>query len=174
MAPAAKAAATESVLVVRRSGDHDALWRLSPVDGTPTAAGVLPGSAGSVAVSPDGQNVAYLPADGAPRVWIGYGPLGPQTISLTPAGLKRVDSFTWISGDRLLVAGVKRASADYSRPAVRRERGDRKVQSFRDLRGVEPSYAPGIGTVAYVRFTVATPGTPANGNTPTIEESLKP
>ena len=67
--------AAESVLVVRSAGDHDALWLLSPVDGTPTAAGELPGKAGSVAVSPDGANVAYLPANGGPRVWIGYGPL---------------------------------------------------------------------------------------------------
>ena len=57
-------AAAESVLVVRRAVDHDALWLLSPVDGTPTAAGDLPGFAGSVAVSPDGQNVAYLPENG--------------------------------------------------------------------------------------------------------------
>ncbi len=77
---AAKRAATESVLVVRRAVDHDALWLLSPVDGTPTAAGDLPGFAGSVAVSPDGQNVAYLPENGGPRVWIGHGPLAPRTI----------------------------------------------------------------------------------------------
>ena len=71
--PAAKAASTESVLVVRRAVDHDALWLLSPAGGTPTAAGDLPGFAGSVAVSPDGQNVAYLPENLAPRVWIGTG-----------------------------------------------------------------------------------------------------
>jgi len=172
--PGAQQAPTGSVLVVRRSGDHDALWRLSPVDGTPTAAGVLRGRVGSVAVSPDGQNVAYLPADGAPRVWVGYGPLAPRTISLAPAGLKRVDSFTWISGDRLLVAGVKRASADSSQDrlyVVNVATG--KTSAFRDLRGVEPSYAPGIGTVTYVRLTVVKPGTPANQNTPTIAESLR-
>ena len=62
-------AATESVLVVRRAVDHDALWLLSPADGTPTAAGDLPGFAWSAAVSPDGQNVAYLPEnERAPRL----------------------------------------------------------------------------------------------------------
>ena len=36
---AAKRSPAESVLVVRRAAGHDALWLLSPVDGTPTAAG---------------------------------------------------------------------------------------------------------------------------------------
>jgi hypothetical protein len=174
VAPAAKQALAGSVLVLRRSGDHDALWRLSPVDGTPTAAGVLPGSAGSVAVSPDGLNIAYLPASGAPRVWIGYGPLAPRTISLSRAGVRRVDSFTWISGGRLLVSGATKASAGESQDrlyVVSTSTG--RIISFRDLRGVEPSYAPGIGTVTYVRLTVVKPGTPANQNTPTIVESLR-
>ena len=60
------------------------------------AAGDLPGFAGAVAVSPDGQNVAYLPENGAPRVWIGFGPLAPRTISLAGAGVKRAYSFCWI------------------------------------------------------------------------------
>ena len=67
----ARVAAAPSVLVVRRAGDHDALWLLSPAGGTPTAAGELPGMAGDVAVSPDGLSAAYLPESGAPRLWIG-------------------------------------------------------------------------------------------------------
>ena len=172
--PATVAAATESVLVVRRAVDHDALWLLSPVDGTPTAAGDLPGFAGSVAVSPNGRNVAYLPANISPRVWIGYGPLGPKTISLADAGVKRVDSFCWIDAGRLLVAGVtsRRAPLRLDRLYVVNA-ATGKVQSFRGLYGAEPSFAPSVGKVAYVKFTVAAPGTAANGYTPTIRESLK-
>ena len=172
--PAAKAAATESVLVVRRAVDHDALWLLSPVDGTPTAAGDLPGFAGSVAVSPDGQNVAYLPENTAPRVWIGYGPLGPKTISLTSAGVKRVDSFCWIDAARLLVAGVtsRRASLRLDRLYVVNAATGR-VRSFRGLYGAEPSFAPAARKVAYVKFSVVSPVPDPNGSWPTIRESMK-
>jgi hypothetical protein len=171
---AAPAAAAESVLVVRRAVDHDALWLLSPADGTPTAAGDLPGFAWSAAVSPDGQNVAYLPENEAPRVWIGYGPLAPRTISLAGAGVKRIDSFCWIDGGRLLVAGVTSKSA--------RIRADRlylvnaatgKVRSFRDLQGAEPSFAATARKVAYLKFSVVSPVPDPNGSWPTVRESLK-
>ena len=172
--PSAEVPVVESVLVARSAGDHDALWLLSPLDGTPTAAGDLPGKAGSVAVSPDGANVAYLPANGGPRVWVGYGPLGPKTISLAAAGVRRVDSFTWIDDHRLVVSGATRASAGYYQDRlflVNVTTG--KTASFRDLRGTEPSAAPAVGKVAYVRLTIVKPGTAANRNVPTIRESLR-
>jgi hypothetical protein len=170
----ARGAAAQSVLVVRRAGDHDALWLLSPVDGTPTAAGDLPGIAGDVAVSPDGLSAAYLPENGAPRLWIGTGPLAPRTISLTGAGVRRVHTLTWIDDGRLMVSGATRASTGSA--------GDRlylvnaatgKVRAFRDLRGTEPSAAPAAGKVAYVRLTTVVPGTSRNNHTPTVRESLK-
>lgn len=168
-APAAmKGAAGESVLVVRRAGDHDALWLLSTV-GIPTAAGDLPGFAGSVAVSPDGKNVAYLPANGAPRVWIGYGPLAPRWISLAGAGVKRVASFCWIDASRLLVSGVTRANADYfSGRLFLVNAATGKARSFRDLAGIEPSAAAAVGKVAYVKVTAL-----SGGRTPTVSESLR-
>ena len=106
----ARGAAAQSVLVVRRAGDHDALWLLSPVAGTPTAAGDLPAIAGDVAVSPDGLSAAYLPENGAPRLWIGTGPLAPRTVSLTGAGVRRVHGLTWVDDGRLMVSGATRAS----------------------------------------------------------------
>ena len=170
----ARAAAPQSVLVVRRAGDHDALWLLSPVDGTPTAAGELPGIAGDVAVSPDGLSAAYLPENGAPRLWIGTGPLAPKTISLTGAGVRRVHGLTWIDDGRLMVSGATRASAgSVSDRLYLVNAATGKVRAFRDLRGTEPSAAPAAGKVAYVRFTTIVPGTPKNQNTPTIRESLK-
>jgi hypothetical protein len=174
-APAAKQATVSQVLVARRSGGHDALWLLSQADGSATAAGSLPGFAGSVAVAPDGQNVAYLPESGAPRVWLGYGPLAPRNISLVPAGVKQVDSLVWITDDKLLVSGV--TTGRYADP--RKDRlflvtaSTGKVRSFRGLRGTEPSAAPGVGQVAYVKLTTLDNGSPRNGNSPLINESLK-
>lgn len=170
----ARRAPEQSVLVVRRTAGHDALWLLSPVDGTPTAAGDLPGSAWAAAVSPDGQNVAYLPRSGAARVWIGYGPLAPRTISLAGAGVRRIDSFCWIDRGRLLVAGVKSRTA-----SVRLDRlyvvsaVTGKVRRFRDLYGAEPSFAPAARKVAYVKFAVVRPTPNPNGSWPTVRESLK-
>jgi hypothetical protein len=171
---AASAAAGESVLVVRRAVDHDALWLLSPADGTPTAAGDLPGLAWCSAVSPDSQNVAYLPKNAAPRVWIGYGPLAPRTISLAGAGVRRIDSFCWIDGGRLLVAGVTSKHA-----SIRADRlylvnaATGKVRSFRGLQGAEPSFAAAARKVAYLKFSVVSPVPDPNGSWPTIRESLK-
>ena len=170
--PAVGVPATEAVLVARSAGNHDALWLLSPVDGTPTAAGELPGRAGTVAVSPDGTNVAYLPANSGPRVWIAYGALGPKTITLAGAGVKRAYSLTWIDDGRLLVSGVTRANADYYTSRlflVNAATG--KVRAFRDLSGIEPSAATAVGKVAYVKVTTVVPQTGYRG--PVVRESLK-
>ena len=172
--PAAGAPVAEAVLVARSAGSHDALWLLSPADGTPSAAGELSGKAGTVAVSPDRTNVAYLPVSGGPRVWIAYGALGPKTISLTSAGVRRVDSLTWVDDHRLLVSGVTRATADYYQDRlflVNAATG--KARSFRDLRGTEPYAVPALGEVVYVRLDVVRPGTAANQRTPTIRENLR-
>ncbi len=172
--PSVGVPAAEAVLVVRSAGNHDALWLLSPVDGTPTAAGELPGKAGSVAISPDRANVAYLPANGDPRVWVGYGPLGPHTVSLAALGVRRADSFCWIDDHRLLVSGATARNA-----SLRLDRlylvnaATRTARSFRGLAGAEPSAAPAVGKVAYVKFTIMVPGTAGNGYSPTIRESLK-
>jgi hypothetical protein len=170
--PVAGAPVAESVLVARSAGDRDALWLLSPADGTPTAAGELPGKAGAVAVSPDGANVAYLPQNGAPRVWIGFGPLAPRSISLAGVGIKRADSFCWIDANRLLVSAVTKATAGYYSGRlylVNAVTG--KTRAFRDLSGIEPSAAAAVGKVAYVKLTTVVPRTGYRG--PVIRESLK-
>jgi hypothetical protein len=167
--PAAGAPAGEAVLVARAAGDHDALWLLSPTDGTPTAAGDLPGKAGAVAVSPDGANVAYLPRNGAARVWIGYGPLAPRTVSLAGAGVKRVHGLTWIDAQRLVLSGVTRRSASSSSDGLYVANvATGKVKSFRDLHGTEPYAAPAAGKLVYVKLT-----TVSTGRAPVVRESLK-
>ena len=172
--PAAGMPVAESVLVARSAGAHDALWLLSPLDGTPTAAGELPGKAGAVAVSPDGANVAYLPGNGGPRVWIGYGPLAPKTVSLAGVGVKRVHGLTWIDAQRLIVSGVTRSSAgSFNDRLYLVNVATGAVRSFRDLRGTEPYAAPAAGKLAYVKFTTVVPASAANYRTPTVRESLK-
>lgn len=169
--PVAKQAAGESVLVVRRAGGHDALWLLSPTDGTATAAGELPGVAGGVAVSPGGS-VAYVPENGAPRIWIGHGPLAPRTISLAGAGVRRIDALTWVTADRLLVSGVKKGAANpYRDRLFLVDLTTGETRAFRGLSGAEPSAAPSVGKVAYVKFTTLVPGTRTKA--PVIRESLK-
>lgn len=167
-------AVTQSVLVARSAEGRDSLWVLSPSTGAPTAAGVLPGIAASVAVSPDGENVAYLPRGGTPRVWVGYGPLAPRTVSLTGAGVRRVDSFTWIDGRRLVVAGATARKAGPERDRLYLvDLVARTTSPFRKLWGTEPYVAPGGARLVYVRLTVVKPGTAANQHTPTIRESVR-
>jgi hypothetical protein len=173
--PIAKQAPGSLVLTVRAASGRDTLWLLPPAGGSPTTAGTLPGLAGLVAVAPDGQNVAYLPRSGAPHVWIGYGPLARRNISLTVAGVKKVDSFTWITNEKLLVSGV--TTGRYADPVKDRlflvNVPTGKVGAFRGLRGTEPSAAAGIGKVAYVTLTELEPGTSRNGYSPLVKESLR-
>ena len=170
-APAAHKAAGEAVLVVRHAGGHDALWLLSPADGAATAAGELPGRAGVVAVSTAGS-VAYLPESGAPRLWIGRGPFAPRTVSLAAAGVRRIDALTWVAGDRLLVSGVtKGAASPYRDRLFLVDLTTGKTRAFRGLSGAEPSAAPAVGKVAYVKFTTLVAGTKTKA--PVVRESLK-
>jgi hypothetical protein len=170
-APAAHEAAGEAVLVVRHASGHDALWLLSPTDGAATAAGELPGLAGAAAVSPAGS-VAYLPENQAPRIWIGHGPFAPRTVSLAAAGVRRIDALTWVAADRLLVSGVKKGFASpYRDRLFLVDLTTGKTRAFRGLSGAEPSAAPAVGKVAYVKFTTLVAGTKTKA--PVIRESLK-
>jgi hypothetical protein len=169
--PAARQTGSEAVLVVRQAAGHDTLWLVSPVDGTATAAGELPGIAGTASVSPAGS-VAYLPGNGAPRIWIGYGPLAPRTVSLAGAGVRRVDSLTWVAGDKLLVAGVKKGRpGPYTDRLFLVDLASGKTRAFRNLSGAEPSAALAVGKVAYDQFKLISAATRAK---PAVyRESLK-
>jgi hypothetical protein len=158
-APAVKQAGAESVLVVRHASGRDTLWLVSPVDGTATAAGELPGRAGAAAVSPDGS-VAYLPENGAPEIWVGWGPLAPLHASLSSAGVRRIDALTWVDTNRLLVSGVKTGRADpYHDRLFLVDVSTGKTRAFRNLRGAEPSAAPAAGKAAYVAFKLVSAAT---------------
>jgi hypothetical protein len=158
-APQAAAPTTDACLVVRHESGHDTLWLISPVDGTATAAGELPGAAGAAAVSPEGS-VAYLPENGAPQIWVGWGPLSPLRTSLAAAGVRRIDALTWVDNDRLLVSGVKSGRADpYRDRLFLVDVTTGKTRAFRNLSGAEPSGAPAVGKAAYVRFKLVSAAT---------------
>lgn len=158
-APPAAASTTDACLVVRPADGHDTLWLVSPTDGTATSVGELPGMAGAAAVSPDGS-VAYLPENGAPQIWIGWGPLAPLHASLSSAGVRRIDGLTWVDANRLLVSGVKTGRADpYRDRLFLVDVTTGKTRAFRDLSGAEPSAAPAMGKAAYVRFKLVSAAT---------------
>lgn len=164
-----------SVVTARTDAGHDSLWLVSPAGGSATAAGTLPGVAGSAAVSPDGATVAYLPANGKPSIWLGYGALAPKTISLAAAGLNTVGAMTWISADQLLISASK-SRRYFDLRAARLYTVDVKtggVQAFRGLVGAEPSADPASGKVAYVRFSRLDGGGAGNDRAPLYRESLK-
>lgn len=177
--PAAGAApvapAAQSVLTLRTDGDHDGMWLLPPGGGQATAAGVLPGVAQQVAVSPDGTTVAYLPALGRPYVWIGHGPPAPKTISLQAAGIRTVTGMTWVSEDELLVSGSKKAGdADgYDDRLYTVDVTSGAVAPFRNLSGTQPDAAPDTGQIVYVQFKKLDDGSKKNDYTPRYRESLK-
>ena len=165
---------TESVLTLRTAGDHDALWLLPPAGGAATAAGTLPGSAENAAVSPDGATVAYLPVEGKPLVWIGYGPLAPKTIPLQAAGVKTLTSMTWIALDELLVSGSKKAndSGGYNDRLYTVNVTTGAVAPFRNLSGTSPDASFDTGRIVYVKFKKLDNGSPRNDHTPKYRESL--
>jgi hypothetical protein len=174
LSSAAHGAAAQSVLTLRTAGDHDALWLLPPAGGAATAAGVLPGVAENAAVSPDGATVAYLPVNGKPSVWIGYGPLAPKTISLQAAGIKTLTGMTWIAEDALLISGSKRANDfnGYNDRLFTANVTTGAVAPFRSLSGTEPNASFDTGKIVYVKFKKLDNGSPKNNHTPKYRESL--
>jgi hypothetical protein len=173
VAAAAPPTTVQSVLTLRTTGDHDAVWLVS-AEGTATAAGTLPGIAEAVCVSPDGSTVAYLPSQGRPFIWIGHGPLGPRTISLQAAGIKGVGGLTWIAADRLMIS-ASTSGRYYDLYTARLFTVDVKtgsVEGFRDLRGAEPSADPTTGKMTYVRFKKLDNGNAKNDHTPRYRESM--
>ncbi len=163
-----QAAAAETILTLRMQGDHDTMWLVSN-EGTATAAGELPGTAEMVAASPDGSSVAYMPFEGKPFVWIGYGPAAPKTIPLASAGIKTITGLTWISETQLVVSGSAKALSGYGYydKLYTVDVASGAVAPFRRLSGTDPYAAPSAGKLMYVNFKVV-----KKGKTQRVTETL--
>ena len=154
------------MLVTRPAGSHDDLWLVNPEDGSSIASGSLPGHAGTVAPAPDGLAVAYLPANGAAKVWITDG-AEVRTIGLQTAGVKRVQGVAWLGTQQLVVSGAPRNTLDplaYRLYLLDLDTGT--VRSYRGLSGVDPSAR--AGKLVYVDFVRLSGGT-----RPLVRERLK-
>ena len=152
--------AAEKVLTLRYNGTQDALWLVS-AEGTATAAGKLPGVAEDVAVSPDGSTAAYMPFAGKPFVWIGYGPDGPKTIDLAPAGVKTLTGLTWVAKDQLVISGSKKANDanGFNDRLYTVNVTTSSVAPLRNLSGTNPDASPDTGKIVYVRWKKLDNGT---------------
>jgi len=149
--------ASGSVVVVRRSAGQDSLWSVDPVTATPTQLVNLPFRPTRVEQSPGGRRLAYLPSTAGPKVYVYDTRTGTLVRrSLAARGVKVVDSLTWLSSTKLLVAGKStRGVAFY--PFADRLYVLNAVTGasarYRALSGTEPSVAPAAGRLVYVHFS---------------------
>jgi hypothetical protein len=142
-----------ALLVVRRAGARDDLARLAGE--TSQTVGALPGRALRAVRAPDGSAVAYLPMKGGPRFWVATPSGEVKTVSLIALGVTSVEALTWTSPTQLVVAGSKQRREPYPAKDHLYEvtAGTWTVRPFRGLRGAEPSAAPQVGTLVFVRIT---------------------
>ena len=98
--------ASGSLVVVRRSAGQDSLWSVDPVTKSASKLVSLPFRPARVAQAPDGRRLAYLPTTSGPKVYVYDTQTGTLVSrSLAARGVKVVDSLTWLTSTKLLVAG---------------------------------------------------------------------
>ena len=174
-AGAPRAAATGSIIVVRRAGGQDSLWRVSPAGAGAAKLIDLPFRPARMAGSPDAGKIAILPAPGRAKMYV-YDIAGAKLTALSFAtlGVRRIDGFTWVSSTRILVSAAPTTKVAMYPIADRlytiATTGGKPV-AFRGLRGTEPSAAPGADRLLYVRFRDAGPN-PADPQTRVVVEDL--
>jgi hypothetical protein len=167
-----------SLAVVRKEGPgRFGVWRVTPGDASQARICALPTEPYSVAVSPGGTRLAYIPLSFGPAfttVEVFSGDV--RRISLAGLGVKGIDALTWISDTQLVVSGSRGGDA-YGLAetdhlfVVSASTG--RASAFRGLRGTEPSAAPNAGTLVYASLRTLSPGTAANGHTPVVREDLE-
>jgi len=143
----------ETILTLRTESDHDTMYLVSN-EGTATAKGALPGVAETVAASPDGTWVAYLPVGGKPFLWLSQGWDTVRTVDLQPAGIKTVTGLTWTTETQLLISGTSKANnaAGYTDKLYTVDVTTGAVASFRNLSGTEPNASFDTGKIVYVKY----------------------
>ena len=111
--------------------------------------------------SPDQRKIAILPAPGRARIYVyDIARARLSALSFAPTGVQRIHGLTWLSPTRILVSATK-STRTTTYPLTSRlysmtTTGGKPI-AFRNLRGTEPSAAPGAARLLYVRFRDAGP-----------------
>ena len=156
-----RAAATGSIIVVQRAGTQDSLWSVSPSGAGATKLIDLPFRPARMVGSPDQRKIAILPAPGRARIYVyDIARARLSALSFAPTGVQRIHGLTWLSPTRILVSATK-STRTTTYPLTSRlysmtTTGGKPI-AFRNLRGTEPSAAPGAARLLYVRFRDAGP-----------------
>ena len=149
--------ASGDIVAVRRSAGRDSLWSVDPATTAASQLVILPFRPASVAQSPGGRRLAYLPMSAGPKVYVYDTKTGALVSrSLAARGVKVVDSLTWLTATKLLVAGKATAGRAFYPFADRLYVLDAVTGAssrFRKLSGTEPSVAPAGTLLVYVRLS---------------------
>jgi hypothetical protein len=172
----APARAATSIIVVRRAGAHDALWRVSPGDASAVKLVDLPFRPARMVASPSGAKVALLPAAVSARVYV-YDVPGDKlkALSFASRGVRLIDGLTWLSATRLLVSGaggVRPAKYALVDKLYTISTSAGAPASFRGLRGAEPSAAPGAKRLVYVQLRDGGPNAAEPGSRFVVERLM--
>ena len=136
-----------NIIVVQRAAGQDALWSVDALTKTSTKLIDLPFRPARVEQSPGGRRLALLPQTAGPVVYVYDTHTGTLVSrSLAALGVKVVDSLTWLSSTKLLVAGKRTAGFAFYPFADRLyvlNAATGAAARYRGLRGTEPTVAPG-------------------------------
>ena len=146
-----------SLIVVRRSAGQDSLWSVDPANAMASELVTLPFRPAGVAQSPGGRRLAYLPMSAGPTVYV-YDTRTDTLVSrsLAARGVKVIDSLTWLTSTKLLVAGKATGGSAFFPFADRLwvlNAVTGTASRFRNLAGTEPSVAPAGALLVYVRLS---------------------
>ncbi len=149
--------AVPRIIVVRRSAGQDSLWSVDPLTATPTQLVALPFRPARVEQSPGSRRLAYLPMATGPKVYVYDTHTGTLVSrSLAARGVKVVDSLTWLTSTKLLVAGRStsgRAFYPFTDRLYVLNAATGASARYRRLAGTEPSVAPGAALLVYVHLS---------------------
>jgi hypothetical protein len=146
-----------SIVVVRRSAGHDALWSVDPVSAAATELVALPFRPTEVEQSPGGRRLAYLPTAAGSKVYVYDTQTGAlHAWSLAARGVRAVDSLAWLSSTKLVVAGKSTrgfAFYPYSDRLYVLNAATGASRRYGSLTGTEPTVAPAAKRLVYVRLS---------------------
>jgi hypothetical protein len=195
-APSA-AALPGSIIVVRRAGTQDSLWSVSASDASATKLIDLPILAARTLASPDNTMIAILPGPSIKRFRSALPAIGSKiyvydvthatlrAFSFASHGVQQVDSMTWLSATTILVSGSAIGAQKIYTDAEDRVidwLGDRlytvstttgRTAAFRNLRGTEPTAAPGHKLIVYARLRDGGPAPAATGARYIVESLIR-